>query len=536
VKLGIAFDLGTSGMRAQAIELESNKVLATAITERHPLPGANVMDHLNFAIEVGLESAHQIIIQTINQVIDTLNVDSKQIARLAVSGNPIQLSLFEGITIEDLAYAGKNKKERLGITPPNRNAKVLSGRDFPRLNVPLETEIFIPPAVKHEIGADALAMLVKSGLLEKEEVALAVDYGTNAEMALKIGETILTASCAAGPALEGQHISHGMLAAPGAICNVQQEDGNYRIEVLDEEMVKNKGPLVSFVNKEIVESGDLKPTGITGTGVISLIYEGLENGFIDLPNLKDITELQLTSDITFDQKDLEEAGKAIGAIRAGYITLAKEAGIEISDIKIAYMAGASGTYVDAKKAQKIGMVPPAVEKICQIGNTSLAMANNIICNPDYLDKLQMIADQLRTNHCMLGESQDFKNAYLLELSYWGEGMSWQQCVDFLDYYDLPSFPQVADETEVEQRVKHDIVELGERNLSIISQVGIEKEIQFSECNGCGVCIEVCPEKALNLQKSNIITMKMSRCNGVACKRCEQNCPQNVYDYREICLE
>lgn len=48
---GIALDLGTSGFRAQVIDLETKETLKTVITMGHPLPGGNVMDHLDFAIK-----------------------------------------------------------------------------------------------------------------------------------------------------------------------------------------------------------------------------------------------------------------------------------------------------------------------------------------------------------------------------------------------------------------------------------------------------------------------------------------------------
>jgi uncharacterized 2Fe-2S/4Fe-4S cluster protein (DUF4445 family) len=67
-KYVIAVDIGTSGIRAQALNLETSKVISTAITIRHPLPGANVVDHLHFAIEVGKETTHKILINTINDL------------------------------------------------------------------------------------------------------------------------------------------------------------------------------------------------------------------------------------------------------------------------------------------------------------------------------------------------------------------------------------------------------------------------------------------------------------------------------------
>ncbi len=66
-RLGIALDLGTSGFRAQAIDLEQNgQILSTAVTTRHPLPGANVIDHLHFALEIGVPQSHAVMIHAVN--------------------------------------------------------------------------------------------------------------------------------------------------------------------------------------------------------------------------------------------------------------------------------------------------------------------------------------------------------------------------------------------------------------------------------------------------------------------------------------
>ena len=66
-KLGIALDLGTSGFRGHAIDLDRDGIiLSTAVTTRHPLPGANVIDHLHFALEVDLERAHAVVVNAAN--------------------------------------------------------------------------------------------------------------------------------------------------------------------------------------------------------------------------------------------------------------------------------------------------------------------------------------------------------------------------------------------------------------------------------------------------------------------------------------
>lgn len=125
-KIGIALDLGTSGFRAQALNLEQNgPIISTAVTTRHPLPGANVIDHLHFALELGVPKTHEIIVHAVNRVIQHLRIDTADVVRLTVCGNPIQLSLFQGIEIRDLAFAGKRKLQSLGVIPPKRNAQMV---------------------------------------------------------------------------------------------------------------------------------------------------------------------------------------------------------------------------------------------------------------------------------------------------------------------------------------------------------------------------------------------------------------------------
>lgn len=204
---GIALDLGTSGFRAQLIDLETKKVAKTSMTMKHPLPGGNVTDHLDFAISIGEDVAHRIIVDAIRKMVERFNVDSSQIRKIAVCGNPIQLSLFQNSEIRDLAYAGKNMQKRLGIQSIQRDARIFPAKEIFKETLILENcDIIVPPAIEHEIGADALAMMIETDFLKQENPTLVTDYGTNAEMAIKVGNRIITGSAAAGPAIEGQGI------------------------------------------------------------------------------------------------------------------------------------------------------------------------------------------------------------------------------------------------------------------------------------------------------------------------------------------
>ena len=274
--LAIAIDLGTSGFRAHALDLKTREIISTAITTRHPLPGANVIDHLHFALEMGVDVAGSVMMEAINKVLSRLQVSLDDVVRLAVCGNPIQLSLFQRIEIRDLAYAGKRKLDSLGVVPPKRDAIVLKASQIPGLKIPAEADVIIPPAVRHEIGADALAMMIQTKMLEKDEISLTTDYGTNAEMALFHQGEVITGSTAAGPALEGQQIACGMLAMPGAISDLAKLDDCFRVMVLDSSMLSASGPLIDLKNGSVLDEGDIATVGITGTGTVAILSQGLK--------------------------------------------------------------------------------------------------------------------------------------------------------------------------------------------------------------------------------------------------------------------
>ncbi|HSV41967.1 MAG TPA: 4Fe-4S ferredoxin, partial [Methanomassiliicoccales archaeon] len=178
-------DIGTSGTRMHAVDLKSGQIISTAMTVRHPVPGANVMDHLTFCIEVDQNLANKLMIETINKLLAIMEIDISKVERMAVCGNPIQLSIFQNMEIRDLAFAGERALKVRGVEPQKRDAKVLNSDDV-GIDLAKNAEIYVPPSIKHEIGADALAMMYQTGLLERKENCLVTDYGTNAEMALKV--------------------------------------------------------------------------------------------------------------------------------------------------------------------------------------------------------------------------------------------------------------------------------------------------------------------------------------------------------------
>ena len=530
----IAMDIGTSGVRAQAINVEDNSTISTTVTLRHPIPGANVMDHLHFAVNVGREQAHQLIMEAVNKVVDQLEVDKSKITRFAVCGNPIQLSLFQNIEIRDLAFWGTNAVERMKITPPKRNAQIIKPGDVD-LDINPDADVYIPPAIKHEIGADALAMLVKSGVVDKEGIYLVSDFGTNAEIALVIDGEIFSFSAAAGPAMEGQAIECGMLASPGAICDVTAEGDQWRNMVLNSDLKVDACNLMDVTTGEIIEQQNpqTQARGITGTGVISAYSLGTEQGIISIPDIKtDDNKINLQDDVYLSEKDLTEIGKALGAFRAAHITLCVEAGIELDDIDAVYMAGASGFYVDPMKSLTVGQIPACSWDIYQIGNTSLSMARDIVENPDLLSELQEVADGMRGNHITLATSEIFEKIYGLELAVCEQNMPLWKYDEWLESYGYGNLPEVEDDPEIHRLFESDIPDIGVNGLSIIEEVGTKLESNVEGCISCQACANECPESALKIE-DGVATIRSDYCNGSACLRCELVCPEKVFLYEKM---
>jgi methylamine methyltransferase corrinoid activation protein len=536
---GVAIDIGTSGLRAQSIDLNRGKVLATAITLRHPLPGANVMDHLHFAIDVGRDLANSLIIDAVNSLLHEIKVDLSTIERVAVCGNPIQISLFQNMEIRDLAFAGDRAKAKLGVENVRRDSKVVKAGEL-RLDLNPEVDVYVPPSVKHEIGADALAMMYETDFLNTKDIAMVTDFGTNAEMALKVGDEIYTGSAAAGPAIEGQHIKMGMLAAPGAISDVDATNGLWQTYVLNEHIIAVDSDVVDPLTGEVAKKGDVPIRGITGTGVIGLVATGLSAGLMKPGKMLTPEKLvRLQNGVVFDQEDFVEVGKTIAAFTAGHITLTAECGISLKDIQSMYMSGASGTYMSSPKAARIGLIPGTVKRTIQAGNTSLAMARHIVLRPELLDELQAAANSIRAAHIMFANSKVFENAFAVELGVWTQGMSKEGEEKMLKHFGLEPRPPLNPNIEVIKLVQRDIQDLGTKGLTVVEDIGINLVATVPECLGDLRCVKACRENAITVDKIEggwKVTISSDKCMGTACRRCERACKTKLLHLELFAIE
>ena len=164
------------------------------------------------------------------------------------------------------------------------------------------------------------------------------------------------------------------------------------------------------------------------------------------------------------------------------------------------------------------------------------MARDMVRDQHNLWKMQEIADNLRQTHCMFAASKVFEKVYILELSYWTEGMPRDQYQQFLQKYELPTLADVTEIPEVIKTVARDIPDLGTLGLEIIPDIGEKKDHELRRCLGDAECVVQCPENALKMKRhgdSFAITIDMARCDGMACRRCERVCKEKVFDLEAL---
>ena len=252
-----------------------------------------------------------------------------------------------------------------------------------------------------------MADVIAPGLHEAEELSLLIDVGTNTEVVLGDGEELWASSCASGPAFEGAHIKDGMRAVRGAIERIWiDEDLEVRYKTI----------------------GDVKPLGLCGSAVIDAVAEMLRRGILNphgritaegrrikpgppaefIIALRD--ETATGREITLTERDVNEIQLAKAAIYTASKILMKRMGVEPSDIRLLYIAGAFGSYLNPENAKEIGMIPDIPsDRIRVVGNTAVEGARLMLLSKRLRDEAERVAEEMR--YVELSNDPDFLTLY-----------------------------------------------------------------------------------------------------------------------------
>lgn len=363
---GIAIDLGTTKIAFYLVDLLTGESISIyGITNPQIAYGEDVLSRIHYAgsTRTNLKKLKSEVLKAINLAIKKIYRESKvkreDILEATIVGNTTMHHIFLGFPVKQLGLAP--------FTMATNDPLEIKAREI-GLEISPGGYLYFPPPIAGFVGSDHLAMLIASEIETKKGNLIAIDIGTNTEIALKTKEKITSCSCASGPAFEGAHIRYGMRAAPGAIERVNIDSKSLSVKV---STIKDKSPV-----------------GICGSGILDAISEMLRVGIIDSSgkinsgykgvrkikrgkSLEFLLTKEKRQKITITQQDISEIQLAKGAIRTGIEILLEETGLKAQDIDGVIVAGAFGTYIDPLKAVRIGMFPEIdIGKFNQVGNAA----------------------------------------------------------------------------------------------------------------------------------------------------------------------
>jgi len=390
MQLVLAVDLGTTKIASYLVNLDNGETMASkGIMNPQIAYGEDLIARLARAVESPSEAARLqgLVVDGLNAIAAELCAEigaaSEDIVEAVVVGNTAMHHLFLGLPVHQLA-----------VSP--FVAAVSEPLDLKARDVGLEIApggyVHLLANIGGFVGADHVAMLLGSDAWRGEGLVLALDIGTNTEVALVSDGEIACVSCASGPAFEGAHIRHGMRAAPGAIEAVQLVGGEVRYQTID----------------------GVPAVGICGSGILDAMAALYLGGVIDstgrmgehtgVRESQGGREFLLVSQeeagggaaITVTQRDLRELQLAKGAMRTGIELLLQSRGCSHEDISQVIIAGAFGSYISVSSGIAVGMLPSLpLDRFQQVGNAAGTGARLALISATKREEARSIAARAR---------------------------------------------------------------------------------------------------------------------------------------------
>jgi uncharacterized 2Fe-2S/4Fe-4S cluster protein (DUF4445 family) len=221
----------------------------------------------------------------------------------------------------------------------------------------------------------------------------------------------VTVACSAGPAFEGGGVQSGMRATRGAIEEVwvNGETGEPTFRVI----------------------GNVKPQGICGSGLISLLAELFLTGIVDKAGHVNLTvptprvregahgpeyviawaaDTSAGRDIVITNVDIDNLLRAKAAIYAGFTVLADSVGVPFETIEQVLVGGSFGKYINVEKAVQIGLLPDMPwDRFYFLGNTSVRGAYRALLDRHDRARIKDIAN--RMTYIELSADNTFYDAF-----------------------------------------------------------------------------------------------------------------------------
>jgi uncharacterized 2Fe-2S/4Fe-4S cluster protein (DUF4445 family) len=422
---GIAIDVGTTTVSLWLVDLTTGGVHAQVAEYNGQISrGEDVISRIIYSGKgSGGEELRNLVLNTINGLVESackrVRIDPTEIFKATIAGNSTMMHLLLGIPAKSIRITPF-------ITAVN-HVPTMTAREV-GLGIHPDATVDCLPGVASYVGADISAGVLSSGLNDTELVTIFIDVGTNGEIVLGNKEWLVTVACSAGPAFEGGGVQNGMRATKGAIeeiwVNGETGEPTYRV------------------------IGNVKPQGICGSGLISLLAELFLTGIVDKAGHVNLTapttrvregahgpEYVVTwaedsgtgHDIALTNVDIDNLLRAKAAIYAGFTVLADSVGVPFDTIEQVFVGGSFGKYINVEKAVQIGLLPDMPwDRFYFLGNTSVRGSYRALLDRDERARIKDIAN--RMTYIELSADNTFYDAFTSAL--------------FLPHTDLSRFPTV----------------------------------------------------------------------------------------------
>ena len=419
----LAFDLGTTTVVATLLDVGTGTPVAvrSMLNKQQPF-GADVISRISATMldPAALDRLRQLAAETLQElaveVCSEGGVELSEVYEVALAGNATMTALALGVD-----------PAPLGVAP-----FILASQSYPEtaahelgLELHPRAQATVFPALGAYVGGDTVAGLLATGMTRDRRLRLFIDVGTNCEVALGSADGVVCTAAPAGPAFEAAQIACGMRAAEGAIEVVRLHDDAVELGVI----------------------GDVKPTGICGSGLVDAVAELVRLGLIDpsgrfapqeqaerlSPELGSrfatradgtrIFVLDWTTGVGdaehavyLSQRDVRELQFAKAAIATGWRLLVEELGIDEGEIQQVLLAGSFGSYLSPASAVRIGLVPKlALPRIVSAGNVAGEGAKMALLSLQERHAAEAMLEEVR--YIELSDRPEFNERFVEELNF-----------------------------------------------------------------------------------------------------------------------
>lgn len=394
--LGVALDIGSTHLQASLHDLADGRELARG-TRQNPgtAVGADILTRIHAAATpAGLESQHRALVAAaaglVAEMCQSAGRAPGEVMGLVGAGNTTMTHFFLGLDVQSLCREPY-------IPVINRPAPCFAA-DLGLAWAP-GAVAWLLPNVGSYFGGDLVAGIVAADLHRREDLALLVDVGTNAEVVLGNRDWLMACAGAAGPALESGVAKTGILAQPGAIEGVRIDpvSGELRLKIIP-----------------AADGSTPAPKGLCGSGLLQLLAQLYLARIMDMrgkldPGQPRVVPTDEGLGFTVVPAGQSASGQAIviteveidillrskAAMYTILRTVTLEVGVEFEDLAAFYVAGAFGNVIDPETAITLGMLPDLPrERFVPLGNSSLAGCRKLLTEPDSRPEVEAVTDKL----------------------------------------------------------------------------------------------------------------------------------------------